>query len=128
MIRRMDDAEHARLLDELVNRIDVAAERVFDAAERLMDEVHEAEDRADERAGDAVRVDPRTKRRWRRLDQLDAYQDAMTESVVAVGKQAARIRAERPTGAWLRWRQRRRLLWIAKYLERGADRLGRTHP
>jgi hypothetical protein len=127
----MDDAEHVRRLDALVDRIDSAAGRVFTAAERLSNEVDEAEAREVDEHGDAGRVGARTPRRWRRLEKLDDYADAMTESVVAWTERANAIHAERPTGRgqqWRRWRQRRRLLSIARQFERGATRLETVHP
>uniref|UniRef100_UPI003F491100 hypothetical protein n=1 Tax=Pseudonocardia sp. CA-138482 TaxID=3240023 RepID=UPI003F491100 len=124
----MDDAEHARQLDALVARIDAAADRVFASGERLEGEVDEAEAREVEEYGDALHVGMGTRRRWRRLESLDDYADAMTESMVSWTKRANDIYAERPTGRFRRWRQRRRLLSVAKYFERAADRLGRLHP
>ncbi|MDT7556807.1 MAG: hypothetical protein QOI68_1277 [Pseudonocardiales bacterium] len=124
----MDDAEHVRRLDALVDRIDSAAGRVFTAAERLSNEVDEAEAREVDEHGDAGRVGARTPRRWRRLEKLDDYADAMTESVVAWTERANAIHAERPSGRGRRWRQRRRLLSIAKQFERGAARLETVHP
>jgi hypothetical protein len=124
----VDDAEHVRRLDALVARIDSAAEHVFAAAERLSNEVDEAEAREVDEYGDAPRVGPGTSLRWRRLEKLNDYVDATTASVVAWTKRANDVYAERPTGPWRRWRQRRRLLWIAKYFERAAARLQTVHP
>lgn len=124
----MDVEEHARQLDALISRIDAAADRIFGQAERLSGEVGEREDREVGKYGDAMQVGIGTQRRWRRLEQLDAYADATTESVVAWAKEASRIYARRPTSAWGRRSQRRQLLSIAKYFERAAGRLGETHP
>lgn len=124
----MDDTEHVRRLDSLVARIDSAAEHVFAAAERLSNEVDEAESREVDEYGDASRVGPATSRRWRRLEKLNGYVDATTDSAVAWTKRANDIYAERPTAPWGRWRQHRRLLWIAKYFERAAARLDTLHP
>ncbi len=124
----MDDAEHARVLDELVKRMDAAADRIFQQSERLSDEVDESQAREDEKYGDALNVSARTKWRWRRLDRLDDYAAFMDQSVVDWTKEASRIYGQRPTSAWGRYRQRRQLLSIAKYFERAADRLGQTHP
>lgn len=124
----MDDAEHVRRLDALLARIDAAGEHVFTAAERLSNEVDEAEAREVDEYGDELRVGLGTRQRWRRLERLDGYVDATTESVVAWTKRANDLHAERSTGRWRRWRQRRRLLWIAKYFERAAARLETVHP
>jgi hypothetical protein len=124
----MNDAEHVRRLDALVARIDSAADHVFSAAERLSNEVDEAEAREVDEYRDALRVGSRTSRRWRRLEKLDDYADATTESVVAWMKRANDIYAERPTGRWRRWRQCHRLLSIARYFERAAARLETVHP
>ena len=124
----MDDAEHVRRLDALAARIDSAAEHVFTAAERLSREVDEARAREVDDYGDATRVTSRTSWRWRRLDKLDGYADAMTESVLAWTRRANDLHAARPAGRWRRWRQRRRLLSIARQFERGAARLGAVHP
>jgi hypothetical protein len=124
----MNAAEHTRRLAALTDRIDAAAERIFEGAERLSSDVQDAETRVVDQSGDAPRVGPRTAWRWRRLEQLDDYVDATTESVVAWSKRVDEIHAEHPTGRWSRWRQRRRLLSIAKYFERAATRLERTNP
>ena len=124
----MDEAEHVRQLDALISRIDVAVDRIFGQAERLSGEVGAQEDREVDEYGDALRVSAGTQRRWRRLERLDDYADAMTESVVAWREEASRIYARRPASAWRRRSQRRQLLSIAKYFERAAGRLGETHP
>ncbi|WP_020673195.1 hypothetical protein [Amycolatopsis nigrescens] len=124
----MDEAEHIRQLDKLISRIDLAADRIFEAAKQLSDEVDDAQAREDAEYEDALQVGMRTKWRWRRLDSLDDYADVMTESVVAWTRKASHIYAQRPTSGWGRYRQRRQLLSIANYFEHGADRLGKTHP
>lgn len=123
----MDEEEHARQLDGLIARIDAAADRIFGQAERLSGEVGELEAREVAEYGDAPRAGPAAQWRWRRLERLDGYADAMTESVVAWGKEASRVYAQRPASSWGRRSQRRRLLSIAKYFERAAGRLGQTH-
>lgn len=67
----MDDAEHVRKLDAMVDRIDAAADRVFASGERLEGEVDDAQAREYEEYGEALHVGMRTRRRWRRLESLD---------------------------------------------------------
>jgi hypothetical protein len=124
----MDEAEHLRRVDALLGRFDSAAERVFAAADRLFKEIDEAEDREDERIGDAVRVGPRTKARWHRLDRLAETAHTATESLVSWAKFVAAVSAERPASGWGRWRQRRRLRSVAKSFERTAVLLERLRP
>lgn len=124
----MDSSEHARRLDALVARIDSAAEDVFTAAQHLSNQVDEAHSREIDEHGDALRVGLGTSRRWRRLERLEDYVDATTESVVAWTKRANDLYAERPATPVRRWRQRRRLRWIAAYFERAAARLRTVRP
>jgi hypothetical protein len=124
----MDDAEHVRRLDALMRRIDSAAEHVFAAAGRLSHEVDAAEAREVDEYGDAGRVGSRTSWRWRRLERLDGFANAMTESVLAWTERANNLYAARPSGRWRRWRQRHRLLSIARQFERGAARLDTVRP
>ncbi|MFI9379583.1 hypothetical protein [Kutzneria sp. NPDC052558] len=111
----MDEAEHRRRLTGLNKRVDVAGERIFDASERLLGEIAMAERRS-------LKTDVPE----RRLRALGDYVEAVTATSASWGQEALRVYAGRPTSAWARFRQRRRLRTIARTLERvarGAERV-----
>lgn len=123
-----DDVKHAEELRSLINRVDSGAIRIIDAAERLFGELNQADDREDDKYADVYRVGAVTKWRWRRLENLHRYAYALLDSVSTWSAVASDIYAEQPTGSWRRWRQRRRLLSVAKYFERAATHLEGVHP
>jgi hypothetical protein len=114
----VDEAEHVAQVEALIGRIDVAAQHVLDAAHDLSNAVEAADGRDHRRAGPKAR----------RLMNLGQYADVTADSVIAWTTRAYAIYAKWPTGPWRRRWQRRRLLDIAKYLERVAARLEASRP